>query len=440
MRAIFISYRRDDTEGYAGRLFQDLCERFGKDSVFMDVAGIEPGRDFRRVIEQQVASCGVLLAVIGKAWLSVADEKGKQRLNDPHDFVRLETASALKRDIPVIPVLVQQAEMPRAEQLPDDLKDLAFRNSVELTHARWDSDVELLIAALRRYVDPSGPTSAPSPSPHTAPPAGRPRSWVIVPLATITLGAIGYAVWNRPTPEGDDTKDTAAPATRLAAASAPGSAVAAIAPAPAPLVAPAPPPLVARASEPLAAPAPSPLVAPAATPSLAPGPAPARVEASVAKRAVAKAPAATPALPPALAPAREPSATNNGPLASRSVPVDSHAVAPAPAPALAAPAPAAAESPAPDVALARRDPGLDLLGGPGAASMVTRTIVIKPETSYVNVTGGEVIRFEVGNKSFVWNFNGQRSSFDLARVAPPSMLDRKVTAYVAPNPMYLRRR
>jgi len=452
MRAIFISYRRDDTEGYAGRLFQDLCERFGKDSVFMDVAGIEPGRDFRRVIEQQVASCGVLLAVIGKAWLSVADEKGKQRLNDPHDFVRLETASALKRDIPVIPVLVQQAEMPRAEQLPDDLKDLAFRNSVELTHARWDSDVELLIAALRRYVDPSGPTSAPSPSPHTAPPAGRPRSWVIVPLATITLGAIGYAVWNRPTPEGDDTKDTAAPATRLAAASAPGSAVAAIAPAPAPLVAPAPPPLVtvapappplvARASEPLAAPAPSPLVAPAATPSLAPGPAPARVEASVAKRAVAKAPAATPALPPAPAPAREPApaATSNGPLASRSVPVDSHAVAPAPAPALAAPAPAAAESPAPDVALARRDPGLDLLGGPGAASMVTRTIVIKPETSYVNVTGGEVIRFEVGNKSFVWNFNGQRSSFDLARVAPPSMLDRKVTAYVAPNPMYLRRR
>ena len=440
MRAIFISYRRDDTEGYAGRLFQDLCERFGKDSVFMDVAGIEPGRDFRRVIEQQVASCGVLLAVIGKAWLSVADERGKQRLNDPHDFVRLETASALKRDIPVIPVLVQQAEMPRAEQLPDDLKDLAFRNSVELTHARWDSDVELLIAALKRYVDPSGPTSAPSPSPHTAPPAGRPRSWVIVPLATITLGAIGYAVWNRPTPEGDDTKDTAAPPTRLAAASAPGSAVAAIAPAPAPLVAPAPPPLVARASEPLAAPAPSPLVAPAATPSLAPGPAPARVEASVAKRAVAKAPAATPALPPALAPAREPSATNNGPLASRNVPVNSHAVAPAPAPALAAPAPAAAESPAPDVALARRDPGLDLLGGPGAASMVTRTIVIKPETSHVNVTGGEVIRFEVGNKSFVWNFNGQRSSFDLARVAPPSMLDRKVTAYVAPNPMYLRRR
>jgi len=67
-------------------------------------------------------------------------------------------------------------------------------------------------------------------------------------------------------------------------------------------------------------------------------------------------------------------------------------------------------------------------------------IVIKPETRYVNVTGGEVIRFEVGNKSFVWNFNGQRSSFDLARVAPTAVLDHKVTAYVAPNPMYPRRR
>src|SRR3954469_17154616 len=123
MRAIFISYRRDDTEGYAGRLFRDLRERFGKDAVFMDVAGIEPGRDFRRVIEQQVASCGVLLAMIGKNWLSVVDQDGRRRLDDPYDFVRLETASALKRDIPVVPVLVHDAVMPRAEQLPDDLKE-----------------------------------------------------------------------------------------------------------------------------------------------------------------------------------------------------------------------------------------------------------------------------------------------------------------------------
>jgi hypothetical protein len=107
MRAIFISYRRNDAEGQAGRLFDDLTQQFGKDAVFMDVAAIEAGRDFRRAIDEQVASCGVLLAIIGKDWLTASDDSGARRLDDPMDFVRLETASALKRDIPVIPVLVQ---------------------------------------------------------------------------------------------------------------------------------------------------------------------------------------------------------------------------------------------------------------------------------------------------------------------------------------------
>src|SRR5262245_7192046 len=153
MRAIFISYRREDAEGQAGRLFDDLSREFGEKSAFMDVAGIEAGRDFRRVIDSHVASCGVLLAVIGKGWIDAKDESDRRRLDDPMDFVRLETASALKRDIPVIPVLVQGARMPRAEQLPADLADLAYRNAVELTHARWDSDVQLLIKALRPHVE-----------------------------------------------------------------------------------------------------------------------------------------------------------------------------------------------------------------------------------------------------------------------------------------------
>lgn len=154
MRAIFISYRRDDAEGQAGRLFDDLVRQFGQNAVFMDVTGIEPGRDFRRVIDDHVASCGVLLAVIGKTWLDAKDQSGARRLDDPSDFVRLETASALKRDIPVVPVLVQGAKMPGAEQLPDVLKDLAYRNAVELTHARWDSDVDVLAKQLQRHVDP----------------------------------------------------------------------------------------------------------------------------------------------------------------------------------------------------------------------------------------------------------------------------------------------
>jgi beta-lactam-binding protein with PASTA domain len=165
MRAIFVSYRRDDSEGEAGRLFDDLVGVFGENSVFMDVAAIEVGRDFRKAIDDSVATCGVLLAVIGKEWTDAKNEAGQRRLDDPSDFVRLETASALRRDIPVVPVLVHGAKMPRPEQLPDDLKELAYRNGVELTHVRWNSDLQLLIKALRRYVeDPKTSTAGAGPA------------------------------------------------------------------------------------------------------------------------------------------------------------------------------------------------------------------------------------------------------------------------------------
>ncbi len=118
----------------------------------MDVAAIEAGRDFRKVIDESVATCGVLLAIIGKNWVDAKDDNGNRRLDDPTDFVRLETASALRRDIPVIPILVRGAKMPRPEDLPEDLHDLAYRNCVELTHARWSSDLELLVSALRRQL------------------------------------------------------------------------------------------------------------------------------------------------------------------------------------------------------------------------------------------------------------------------------------------------
>lgn len=160
MRTIFLSYRRDDSEGQAGRLFDDLVEEFGADSVFMDVSGIDAGRDFRKVIDANVASCGVLLAMIGKDWTDVKDKQGRRRIDDPVDFVRLEIASALQRDIPVIPVLVQRASMPTAEQLPADLETFAYRNAVELTHARWDSDVQVLLNALRPIVYDTQPESA----------------------------------------------------------------------------------------------------------------------------------------------------------------------------------------------------------------------------------------------------------------------------------------
>jgi hypothetical protein len=210
MRAIFISYRRDDTEGQAGRLFDDLKQHFGEGAVFMDVAGLEAGRDFRRAIDDQVASCGVLLAIIGKNWLMASDGAGARRLDDPMDFVRLETASALKRDIPVVPVLVQGARMPRAEDLPDNLKELSFRNGVELTHARWDSDVQVLIKALRPFVQVSQPVPGVGPSlPPTA--SRRARVPVVIGLAIAVLAAAvtGYA-WYRNSHDNEGDQDQGA--------------------------------------------------------------------------------------------------------------------------------------------------------------------------------------------------------------------------------------
>jgi hypothetical protein len=153
VRSIFISYRRNDSEGEAGRLFDDLVNQFGEASVFMDVAAIDIGRDFRKAIDESVATCAVVLTIIGRNWLDEKNQLGQRRLDDPNDFVRLETGSALKRDIPVIPVLVQGATMPRPEQLPEDLRELAYRNGVELTHARWSSDLQILIKGLRPYTE-----------------------------------------------------------------------------------------------------------------------------------------------------------------------------------------------------------------------------------------------------------------------------------------------
>src|SRR5574341_1955028 len=125
MAGIFISYRREDTAGHAGRLFDRLRARFGRERVFMDVEGIEAGADFVEAIEGAVGSCDVLLAMIGKEWLRCTDRSGRRRLDDPHDFIRLETAAAFRRKVRVIPVLVEDADIPGPDDLPEDLKPLA---------------------------------------------------------------------------------------------------------------------------------------------------------------------------------------------------------------------------------------------------------------------------------------------------------------------------
>jgi TIR domain-containing protein len=146
---IFINYRREDTAGHAGRLYDALAARFGDDHVFMDIDAIDPGEDFTQVVEQSVGSCDVLLALIGRSWTSTVDREGRRRLDKPNDWVRVEIQTALDRaDTRVIPTLVQGAEMPSSDDLPPPLQKLSHRNAFEIRDNRWRSDVQRLIEDL----------------------------------------------------------------------------------------------------------------------------------------------------------------------------------------------------------------------------------------------------------------------------------------------------
>ena len=153
---IFISYRRDDSSASAGRLSDRLSNHFPSNQIFMDVDSIDLGEDFVKTIEETVGSCDVLIAVIGKGWLTSCDQEGKRRLDNPDDFVRIEIATALKRDIRVIPVLVDGASMPRICDLPDDLKALVRRNALQLSHDRFRTDSERLASAVERTLVVNG--------------------------------------------------------------------------------------------------------------------------------------------------------------------------------------------------------------------------------------------------------------------------------------------
>ncbi|MGH9276488.1 MAG: TIR domain-containing protein [Acidimicrobiales bacterium] len=147
-KTIFISYRRDDTAGYAGRLHDDLVEWFGPQYVFRDVTRITPGRDFHEVIAGVLESCAAVLVVIGREWLLSIDEEGRRRLDDPEDVLRAEVTAALERGTLVIPVLVEKARMPAELELPEPLRGLARRQAVELSDANWERDVALLAATI----------------------------------------------------------------------------------------------------------------------------------------------------------------------------------------------------------------------------------------------------------------------------------------------------
>jgi transcriptional regulator with XRE-family HTH domain len=153
-RGIFISYRRSDDPGFAGRLYDRLEAKFRRSQVFMDVDSIDLGVDFVEELDKALSSCAVLIAVTGPRWLTATaiDPSGQRRLDDPDNFVRLEIERALKRNIRVIPILVDGAQMLRRQDLPESLAPLVRRNGHTMTNARFGSDILELVSTLERIL------------------------------------------------------------------------------------------------------------------------------------------------------------------------------------------------------------------------------------------------------------------------------------------------
>jgi hypothetical protein len=197
MPRILVNYRRDDSAAYAGRLADRLREHFGRENVFVDIDTIRPGEDFVDRIDQSIAACDAMVAVIGKSWLDAVDSKGRRRLDREDDYVRMEIAKALERHIRVIPALVGDAALPEAAQLPQDLVALSRRQAIEISDSRFHHDVDVLVEALSGS-PASSPQPAPTPQPvreaggQVAGPA-LPRRWILG--GALAIASIALVVW-----------------------------------------------------------------------------------------------------------------------------------------------------------------------------------------------------------------------------------------------------
>ena len=178
---IFISYRREDSGGYTRAIYDQLVKRFSKSRIFMDVDAIDPGLPFDEVIDQAVSHCEVLLAMIGKRWME-PEVGGVARINNPKDFVRLEITAALSRSIRVIPVLLDGAMMPSEDVLPEPLRPFARRNAIEVSNSRFNSDVEILVAAVGKALG--------EPSPRDSSISSSRRSMLYWVLGALALGGV----------------------------------------------------------------------------------------------------------------------------------------------------------------------------------------------------------------------------------------------------------
>jgi hypothetical protein len=147
-KKIFVSYRRDDSAGHAGRLCDHLANHFGAERVFQDIDAINFGDDFLDTINRALSECDVLIVIIGKQWSAITDARGRRRLDNPEDVMRLELETALARGLRVIPVLVQGAAMPSSEELPPPLARLARRHAIEVSDSRFQYDAGRLVASI----------------------------------------------------------------------------------------------------------------------------------------------------------------------------------------------------------------------------------------------------------------------------------------------------
>ena len=158
-KGIFISYRRDDAAAYARLIFNKLVSAYSRQSVFMDVDSISLGADFAEVLDQRLRTCSVLVAIIGRNWENSTGQAGTARLNDPSDFVRIEIESALKLNLPIIPVLVDGAQMPRPDKLPESLRPFSRRNAIDIGHVHFDANSAILVEALSNILHQNPATS-----------------------------------------------------------------------------------------------------------------------------------------------------------------------------------------------------------------------------------------------------------------------------------------
>lgn len=220
---VFVSYRRDDTAGHAGRLYDGLVARLGSEAhVFMDVDDIEPGVDFTEVLHDAVSSCDVMLALIGPRWSVASAIDGSRRLDDPSDYLVNEIGTALERNVRVIPILIDNASMPALPELPDRLKSLVRRNAMWLRTTTWRPDFESIFEVLDHIRTPPAPEAAESssvppaptvpvatPPPVSQPPAAVPsRSKKPLWIALAALAAVIVVVGVVASMSGSDSSST----------------------------------------------------------------------------------------------------------------------------------------------------------------------------------------------------------------------------------------